>query len=72
MCIGYNPVAAAMPYLLSGVILGLINLLIYAAASIKKYDKNYLKLINIILSVISILLLVMAYSRLTLIAKLNC
>jgi heme/copper-type cytochrome/quinol oxidase subunit 4 len=65
MCIGDDPVARAMPYLISGIISVVITLLLFTIPFVKKWNPKYTKLAKIVLIIISVILLFLAFVQYT-------
>ena len=63
MCIGDDPVARAMPYLISGIISVIITVLIYTLPFVKKWNPKYVKIAKIVLIIISIILLFLTFMQ---------
>ena len=65
MCVGDDPVARAMPYFISGIILAAITVLIYITPIVKKWKPKYAKIAKIVLIIISVILLFLAFVQYT-------
>ena len=63
MCINDNPVARAMPYLISGIISIILTLSLYALSFVNKWNQKYIKITKVVMIIISIILLFRAYAE---------
>ncbi|VVB95137.1 Uncharacterised protein [uncultured archaeon] len=66
MCIGDDPVARTLPYLISGIIFVMLTLLLYIPQLIKDWNPRYVKFSKIVLLLISVILLSSAVVQYTL------
>ncbi|VVB95135.1 Uncharacterised protein [uncultured archaeon] len=57
MCIGDDPVARTLPYLVSGIIFVMLTLLLYIPQFIKNWNLRHVKFSRVVLLLISVILL---------------
>jgi len=63
MCIGYDPIAEAMPYFFAGVGVLLVNLVFIFLSRLKKWKSRNIKKIAILLGITSLIFFIISYSR---------
>ncbi len=61
MCIGDDPVARAMPYIISSIISLIVTILLFTLPIIKRWNSKYSLIAKIIMSLITIILLYLTY-----------
>ncbi len=69
MCIGDDPVARAMPFIIAGIISVIITVLLYALPIVKKWKPKYVNIAKIVMIIISLFLLFLIYLQFTLRVK---
>ena len=60
MCIGDNPVARMMPFLIAGIVFAILTSLIYVLPLFAKLGSKSVKILRIVFIVISVILLLLA------------